>query len=85
VTAAARDSHRVADLCDVKNPAVMRLIADVAGFGKLAGIEVSLCGDAAGDPALVPALLKTGLRILSVAPAMLGPVKAAIARTRLDE
>jgi phosphotransferase system enzyme I (PtsI) len=85
VTAAARDSHRVADLCDVKNPAVMQLIADVAGFGKLAGIEVSLCGDAAGDPALVPALLKTGLRILSVAPAMLGPVKAAIARTRLDE
>ena len=85
VTAAARDSHRVADLCDVTNPAVMKLIADVAGFGKLAGIEVSLCGDAAGDPALVPSLLKAGLRILSVAPAMLGPVKAAIARTRLDE
>ncbi len=85
VTAAARDSHRVADLCDVRNPAVMKLIADVAGFGKLAGIEVSLCGDAAGDPALVPALLKAGLRRLSVAPAMLGPVKAAIARTRLDE
>ncbi len=85
VTAAARDSHRVADLCDVTNPAVMKLIADVAGFGRLAGIEVSLCGDAAGDPALVPALLKAGLRTLSVAPAMLGPVKAAIARTRLDE
>ena len=85
VTAAARDSHRVADLCDVRNPAVMRLISDVAGFGKLAGIEVSLCGDAAGDPTLVPALLKAGLRSLSVAPAMLGPVKAAIARTRLDE
>ena len=85
VTAAARDSHRVADLCDVRNPAVMKLIGDVAGFGKVAGIEVSLCGDAAGDPALVPLLLKAGLRSLSVAPAMLGPVKAAIARTRLDE
>ncbi len=85
VTAAARDSHRVAELCDVTNPAVMRLIADVAGFGKRAGIEVSLCGDAAGDPTLVPALLKAGLRALSIAPAMIGPVKAAIARTRLDE
>jgi phosphotransferase system enzyme I (PtsI) len=82
VTAAARDSHRVADLCDVTNPAVMRLIADVAGFGKVAGIEVSLCGDAAGNPALVPALVKAGLRALSVAPAMVGPVKAAIARTK---
>lgn len=85
VTAAARDSHRVADLCDVTNPAVMKLIADIAGFGKRAGIEVSICGDAAGHPALVPLLLKSGLRSLSVAPAMLGAVKAAIARTRLHE
>ena len=33
VTAAARDSHRVADLCDVTNPAVMQLIANVAECG----------------------------------------------------
>ena len=85
VTAAARDSHRVADLCDVTNPAVMKLIADVAGYGALNGIEVSLCGDAAGHPALVPVLLRAGLRTLSVAPSMLGAVKAAIARTRLHE
>jgi len=85
VTAAARDSHRVADLCDVTNPAVMKLIADVAGFGALNGIEVSLCGDAAGHPALVPLLLRTGLRSLSVSPSMLGAVKASIARTRVNE
>jgi phosphotransferase system enzyme I (PtsI) len=46
---------------------------------------VSLCGDAAGHPALVPILLRAGLRSLSVAPSMLGAVKAAIARTRLHE
>jgi phosphotransferase system enzyme I (PtsI) len=85
VTAAARDSHRVADLCDVTNPAVMRLIGDVAAFGARNRIEVSLCGDAAGHPALVPLLLRAGLRSLSVAPAMLGAVKATIARTRLHE
>ena len=85
VTAAARDSHRVADLCDVTNPAVMKLIGDVAAFGARSHIEVSLCGDAAGHPALVPLLLRAGLRSLSVAPAMLGAVKAAIARTRLHE
>jgi phosphotransferase system enzyme I (PtsI) len=85
VTAAARDSHRVANLCDVTNPAVMKLIADVAAFGAQSGIDVSLCGDAAGQPALVPLLLKSGLRSLSVAPAMLGAVKAAIAGTRLHE
>ena len=85
VTAAARDSHRVADLCDVTNPAVMKLIGDVAGYGALNNVEVSLCGDAAGHAALVPILLRAGLRCLSVAPPMLGAVKAAIARTRLHE
>jgi phosphotransferase system enzyme I (PtsI) len=83
VTAAARDSAHVAELNDVAHPAVMRLIADVAAFGARSGIAVSLCGDAAGDPAHVPALLEAGLRTLSVAPAALGPVKAAIADTRL--
>jgi phosphotransferase system enzyme I (PtsI) len=83
VTAAARDSRHVADLCDVRHPAVGRLIAGVAEFGRRSGIEISLCGDAASDPALVPALLEAGLRSLSVAPAALGAVKAAIADVRL--
>jgi len=39
-----------------------------------------LCGDLAGDPAQVGALLDQGLRSFSVAPGALGPVKAAIAR-----
>jgi phosphotransferase system enzyme I (PtsI) len=85
VTAAARDSHRVAALNDAANPAVMRLIREVAAFGVRTGMEVSLCGDAAGDPALVPALIRAGLRTLSVAPSALGTVKAAISGVRLDE
>jgi phosphotransferase system enzyme I (PtsI) len=84
VTAAARDSSHVAGLCDVTNPAVSRLIGNVAAFGAREGIEVSLCGDAAGVPALVPGLLKAGLRTLSLAPTALGAVKAAIAEVRLD-
>jgi phosphotransferase system enzyme I (PtsI) len=85
VTAAARDSRHVADLCDAPHPAVIRLIAGVAEFGRKSGVEVSLCGDAASDPALVPALLEAGLRSLSVAPAALGAVKAAIADVRLGD
>jgi phosphotransferase system enzyme I (PtsI) len=41
---------------------------------------VSLCGDLASDPRYVPALLDCGLRALSVAPAALASVKAAVAR-----
>jgi phosphotransferase system enzyme I (PtsI) len=83
VTAAARDSHHVADLNDVTHPAVVRLIRNVADFGAASGMEVSLCGDAGGNPELVPMLLGAGLRSLSVAPAALGAVKAAIAAVRL--
>jgi phosphotransferase system enzyme I (PtsI) len=45
----------------------------------LHNIPVSLCGDAGGDPATIPHLLKAGLRDLSVAPAQLALAKAAIA------
>jgi phosphotransferase system enzyme I (PtsI) len=79
VMAAARDNTAVAALNSVTNPAVLRLIAAVAKFGRLRGIPVSLCGDAAGDPAAIPDLLKAGLRDLSVAPAQLALAKAAIA------
>lgn len=79
VMAAARDSTAVAHLNSVRHPAVLRLIASVAAFGRERGIPVSLCGDAGGDPAAIPALLEAGLRELSVAPAQLAMAKAAIA------
>ena len=80
VTASARDIGAVAKLADVRNPAVLRLIAEVAAHGERIGREVCLCGDAAGDPALVPALLQAGLTSLSMAPNAVAAVKAAIAR-----
>lgn len=82
--AAARDNGSVAALNDVLHPAVMRLIAGaVAGAGALQ-IPVSICGDAAGDTTAIPALLKAGLRILSVAPAQLALAKDAIRSATLD-
>ena len=42
-------------------PAVLELIARVVAHGQATGAEVSLCGDMAGDPACVPALLDCGL------------------------
>lgn len=83
VMAAARDNGRVAALNDVRNPAVLRLIANVATFAADRGIPLSLCGDAGGDPAAIPSLLAAGLRDLSVVPAQLAVAKAAIASARL--
>jgi phosphotransferase system enzyme I (PtsI) len=82
VMAAGRDIRAVADLYDPRNPAVLELIERVVDVGRRRGVEVSLCGDMASEPDLVPQLLGLGLRRLSVAPTRLGAVKAAIAAWR---
>jgi phosphotransferase system enzyme I (PtsI) len=79
VTAAGRDCDSVRDLYDPLEPGVLELIRRVAQHGRLVGREVSLCGDMASDPKYLPALLDTGLRAVSVAPARLARAKAHIA------
>ncbi|MDQ0473572.1 putative PEP-binding protein [Labrys wisconsinensis] len=78
--AAARDLGAVAELNDAGDPAVLALIASTVAAGAARGVEVSLCGDAGADLSLLPKLLATGLRAVSVAPVAVARVKAAIAR-----
>jgi phosphotransferase system enzyme I (PtsI) len=79
VTASSRDDARVAALNDPSHPAVLRLIASVARHGRETGTPVSLCGDMASDPHHIGALLAAGITSLSVAPARIAAIKAAIA------
>ena len=76
--AAARDNPAVANLADAANPAVMELIARTVSAANDRGVEVSLCGDMASEPGHIGALLKAGLRTISVAPAQVGRVKRAV-------
>ncbi len=85
VTASARDNSTVAALCDPGHPAVLSLIARVVEAGKRLGRPVSLCGDMGSDPAHIPALLAAGVRTLSVAPALVGRTKLAIAIARVAQ
>ncbi len=78
VTAAGRDNPEVASLADPRNPAVLELIRRTIEAGRSRGVEVSLCGDMASAPDLVPVLLDLGLETFSVAPAQVGRVKFAI-------
>ena len=84
VMAAARDLDAVANLNDPANPAVLRLIAQVAAHGAAIGRKVSLCGDAGAEPKFIQALLTAGLRALSVAPTALASIKEAIASVDLE-
>jgi phosphotransferase system enzyme I (PtsI) len=78
-TAAARDIPAVAPLADPTNPAVLELIACTLAAGRARGVKVSLCGDMASRPELAATLLGLGLEAFSVAPALVGAVKRAIA------
>jgi len=84
VTAAGRDAGDVAAFADPSHPGVLRLIAMVVDASHAAGRDAGLCGDAAGDPAHIPALLGAGIRSLTVAPAALARTKLAIAQTVLS-
>jgi phosphotransferase system enzyme I (PtsI) len=77
VAATSRDEPQLADLTRPSR-AVFSLIGHVVKHANRVGREVSLCGDLAGDPGQVAALLDQDLRTFSVAPGALGPVKAAI-------
>lgn len=77
--AAARDITAVAHLADAGDPSVIALIAMTVAAADRRGVEVSLCGDAGADPAIVPKLLGAGLRSVSVSPRAVARVKAAIA------
>lgn len=79
VMAAARDETSVASLGDPAHPAVLRLIANVARYGRDHGMPVSLCGDMASEPRYLRALIAVGVKTLSVSPASVGRVKAALA------
>ncbi len=85
VLAAARDNGQLACLARADDPAVLALIANVAKYGAEHGVDVSLCGDAGSDVAVIPKLLRVGITILSVAPARIGLVKASISETDLSD
>ena len=62
------------------DPRVLGLIAHVVTVAGAAGVKVSVCGDAAADPAVLPLLLGLGVRTFSVGAARLPQVAGWIAR-----
>jgi phosphoenolpyruvate-protein phosphotransferase (PTS system enzyme I) len=80
VLACDRSNGALAPLMDPLHPAVLELIGRTADHGRRTGASVSLCGDMASDPRCVSALLKCGLRELSVNASTLAQIKQTIDR-----
>ena len=62
------------------DPRVLALISRVVQAAGAAGVDVSVCGDAAADPAVLPLLIGLGVRKLSVGAARVPQVAEWIAR-----
>jgi phosphoenolpyruvate-protein kinase (PTS system EI component) len=61
------------------DPQVLALIATVAAAAQAAGVGLSVCGDAAADPAVLPLLIGMGIRRFSVGAARLPQVAEWVA------
>jgi phosphotransferase system enzyme I (PtsI) len=80
-----RSNDLVADLYRPTNPAVLRLISEVISAGEAENTDVSMCGEMAADPLMVPVLVGLGLRRFSMNPQAVPVVRALIRQLSFRE
>jgi len=73
-----RANERVASLFSPTDPAVIRVIRDVIRQGQRLGVDVSLCGEMAGQPEYTMLLLGLGLRSFSMTAKAIPEIKRII-------
>ncbi len=83
--AADRDNTRVANRFDTLSPPVLRALKLIADKANAHGTPLTLCGEMGGKPLEAIVLVALGFRGLSMSPASIGPVKAAVLATDLGE
>ena len=83
--AADRTLGSVASYQDPWHPAVLRLVKSMGDAGAAAGTPVGVCGEAAADPDLAVVLVGLGVTSLSMSPAALADVRAALREVTADE
>ncbi len=79
--AADRSNERIASLYSGGHPAVLTLIKDVVRTARRAKIDVSLCGEMAGELEYVMLLIGMGLTTMSLTPPAIPEVKRLIRST----
>ncbi|HVH62059.1 MAG TPA: phosphoenolpyruvate--protein phosphotransferase [Candidatus Dormibacteraeota bacterium] len=77
-----REKSKTAPVLDAR---VLRLIAAAARAGRMAGIPVDVCGEAASDASAMPVLVGFGVDELSVAAARVGLVRQWVRELTFDE
>jgi phosphotransferase system enzyme I (PtsI) len=83
--AADRGNPNVADVYTTFHPAVLKLIASTISAAEKAGIECGMCGEAAGDPTLVPLFLGFGLKKFSMSSSSILKIRKLISSLNYEE
>ncbi len=78
ILAADRQNARLGELCDPKNPAVLRAVQTTIDHAHAAGIRVGICGEMAADTTMTQTLMDMGIDELSVSPSVLLKVREAV-------
>jgi phosphotransferase system enzyme I (PtsI) len=80
-----RLNEKIAHLYEPTHPGILSLIKMTADAGIRHGIPVSVCGEMAGDPLMVPLLIGLGVTELSVSPSVAPQIKFLLRRLKLSE
>lgn len=80
-----RTNEHVSDLYVSHHPAVLRSMKRATDAAIARGKTISLCGEMASDPKMLPFLLGIGIRMLSVEVRQIPALHRAIAAIRIDE
>jgi phosphoenolpyruvate-protein phosphotransferase/dihydroxyacetone kinase phosphotransfer subunit len=83
--AAERGDERLAPLLTGPQPAVLRLVKETVQAATARGRWVGVCGELAGDPAAAILFAGLGVTELSMAPALVPEVKAALRGVDLEQ
>ena len=80
-----RLNDRVAHLYEPTHPAVVRMLKNIVDAARAGNLGVSICGEVAGDPVLVPLLIGLGIETLSMSPGLLPNVKFVVQNMDMAE
>ena len=80
-----RADARVSHMYEPLHPAILRMIVMVRRAAARQRIQVSLCGEMASDPALLPLLVGLGLTEFSMTPGAIPMARKVLGEVRSDE
>ncbi|MDC7221667.1 MAG: phosphoenolpyruvate--protein phosphotransferase [Spirochaetales bacterium] len=80
-----RTNDNLSHLYRSHHPTVLRVLNDIAREAEKCGTDLSVCGDVAGDPLMVPFFVGLGIRKLSVPPLSVEAVKTRLGQFTLEE